>query len=96
MCTNIEYFGQDSERPPVADTTNSILRSYATIFFYPRDAMLAPVLAMTLCPCLCLSICLLQVGVLSKGMNGLIWFWLGGFFRPVLYTVLRTFRYLQK
>ena len=40
--------------------------------FYPRDALLARVLAMTLCPCLCLR--LPQVGVLSKGTDGLIWF----------------------
>ena len=39
---------------------------------YPRDAALARVLAMALC--LCLSVCLSQVSVLSKGMNGLIWF----------------------
>jgi len=43
----------------------------------------------------CLSVSLSQVGVLSKGMNGLIWFWHGGFFRPVLHCVLRKFRYLQ-
>jgi len=43
--------------------------------FYPRDAMLAPVLAMALCPCLsasvsvclsCLSVCLSKVGVTIK------------------------------
>jgi len=47
---------------------------------YPRDAMLARVLAvalrlsvcLSLCLCLSVSICLSQVGVLSKGMNGLI------------------------
>jgi len=38
MCTNIEYFGQDSERPPVADTTNSILRSYYTINLFGSRA----------------------------------------------------------
>jgi len=26
-CTNIVYFGQDTERPEKADTTNSILRT---------------------------------------------------------------------
>jgi len=40
--------------------------------FYPPDAMLARVLAMALCPCL--SVCLSQVSVLSKGMKGLICF----------------------
>jgi len=33
--------------------------------FFPRNAMLARVLAMTLC----LSVCLSQVGVLSKRLN---------------------------
>lgn len=28
MCTNIVYFGQDSDRHEGADTTNSILRTY--------------------------------------------------------------------
>jgi len=40
--------------------------------FYPRDAMLARVLAIALCLSVC--VCLSQVGVLSKGMNGLMWF----------------------
>ena len=34
--------------------------------------MLARVLAIALCPCL--SVCLPQVGVLSRGVNGLIYF----------------------
>ena len=42
--------------------------------FYPRDAMLAQVLATTSYPRLCLSVCLSQVGVLSKRMNELSWF----------------------
>jgi len=42
--------------------------------------MLARVLAMALCPCLSVSVCLSQVGVLSKGMNGLMCFWPGEFF----------------
>ena len=41
--------------------------------------------------CLCLS----QVGVLSKWMNGLIWFWYKGFFRPVLHCVLRNSRHVS-
>ena len=40
--------------------------------FYPRDAMLARVIAVDLC--LSVRVCLSQVGVLSKGMNGLICF----------------------
>ena len=35
--------------------------------FYPRDAILARVLAMAMCPCL--SVCLSQVSVLSKRMG---------------------------
>ena len=38
------------------------------VHFYPRDAMLARVLAMALCPCLS------EVGVLSKRMDGIICF----------------------
>ena len=46
--------------------------SRLSIYFHlcPRDAMLARVLAMALC----LSVCLSQVGVPPKAMNGLIWF----------------------
>jgi len=74
------------------------MRSYAnalfTYLFCRRDAMLARVLAMALC----LSVCLSQVGVLSKQMDEIICFFLvgGGFFRPVLHYLLRKFRYLQK
>ena len=55
--------------------------------------MLARVLAIVL---VCLSVCvhLSQVGVLSKGMNGLIWFWHGGFFDQS-YTVLSKFGYFE-
>ena len=46
--------------------------------FYQRDAMLARVLKLWPCVCLSvrpqLSVSLSQVGVLSKWMNGLIWF----------------------
>jgi len=40
--------------------------------FLPRDAMLARVTAMALC--LCLSVCLSQVGGLSKRLNESSWF----------------------
>jgi len=40
------------------------------VWFYPRDAMLARVLAMALCP----SVCLSQVGVLLKWLDGSSWF----------------------
>jgi len=58
--------------------------------FYPRDTMLAQILAVVLClsvclsVCLCICLCLSQVSVPSKGVNRLVWFWHGGFFRPVL------------
>ena len=45
----------------------------------------------------CLSVCLSQVGVLSKRVGGLSWFfWHVGFFQPVPHCGVRKFRYLQK
>ena len=41
-------------------------------FFYPRDAVQARILAMIMCLCPSVSVCLSQVGVLSKAVNGLI------------------------
>jgi len=76
---------------PATQFTDSCLDRFLWIF-YPRDAMLARVLA--LCPCL--SVCLSQVGVLSKGMNLLICFGHGGFFQPVLHCDLRKFGCVQK
>ena len=55
--------------------------------------MLVRVLAMALC--LCLSVCLSQVGVLSK-WSDLAGSWHVGFFRPILYCDVRKFRYVQK
>jgi len=52
--------------------------------FYARDARLARILAMALC------LCLSQLGVLSKCMDGSS-FWHVGFFQPIL----RKFGYLQ-
>ena len=73
--------------------------------FYLRDAMLARVLAMTLAVSVhvSLSVCLSvsvsvtsrRLGVLSKRMDRLICFLAWGFFRSVIYCVLRKFRYLQ-
>jgi len=45
-------------------------RCAAVFDFYRRDAMLARVLAVTMCP----SVCLSQVGVLSKWTDGSSWF----------------------
>ena len=61
----------------------------------PARAVLTRVLAwprVRLSVCLCLS----QVGVISKGIDGLTWFWHGGFFRPVLHCVIGKFRHLYK
>ena len=63
-----------------------------SLFTRAHDTMLARV-AMAQCLCLCLS----QVGVLSKWMDGSSWFLAYiGFFRPILHCVIRKFRYLQK
>jgi len=40
--------------------------------FYLCNTMLVRVLAKALCLSICVSLCVSQVGVLSKGMNGLI------------------------
>jgi len=48
----------------------TLLRILFRLQFLPRDVVLARVLAMALSVTLCLS----QVGVLSKEMNRLIWF----------------------
>ena len=53
---------------------------------YRRHAMLARV-AYHPRPCVCLSVCLSQVGVLSKRLNESSCFWHGNFFYPS-YTVL--------
>ena len=57
--------------------------------------MLARVLVMALCPCLSLSVCLLQVGVLSKWLNESSWFWHGSF-SPLSYTVLKEIQVSPK
>jgi len=46
--------------------------------------------------CLCLYLCLLQIGVLSKRLNESSWFWHGIFLPPILHCVKRKFGYLQK
>jgi len=60
--------------------------------FYPRDAMLARVLAMALC----LSVCVCRKSVFYR--NGwTIWpgFWHGSFLPPILHCVKRNLCYLQ-
>jgi len=52
--------------------------------FYSRDAMLARVLAVSLWPCVCLSVC---VGVLSKRMNESGWFFGAGASFDLSYTL---------
>ena len=56
--------------------------------FYPLDATLARVLAVCLSVCLSASVCLSQVGVLSKQMDESNWFWRGTSFH-LSYTVLK-------
>jgi len=56
--------------------------------FYPHDAMLVEVLAV--------AVCLSQVSVLSKGMDGVIWFWHVGFFQQVLHCVIRKIGHILK
>jgi len=54
---------------------------------------------MCVCPSVRLSVCLSQVGVLSKRMNESGWFLaceLPSRLPPVLHCVIRKFRYLQK
>ena len=67
--------------------------------FYPRDAMLARVLVMALSPSACLSVCLSvslpRVGVLSNGMNRLIWFVARELLSTSPAPCSRKFRYLQ-
>jgi len=60
----------------------------ALFTFYSLAAMLARVLAMALC--------LSHVGVLSKGMNRLIWFFVCGLLSTIPVCVLRKIGYLQK
>ena len=61
------------------------LCSSCTEIFYPRDAMLA---------CVCLSVCLSQVGLLSKRLNESSRFWHGNFLPAILHHVKRKFGYL--
>ena len=65
--------------------------------FYPRDAMLARVLVMTLCPCLSVCVCVCQKSVFYRNswMNR-AGFWRGSFLPPILHCVKRKFGYLQK
>jgi len=54
---------------------------------------------MTLCPSVCVCVCL-SVGhkwvFYRNGSAEQADFWHGGFFRPIIHCVLRKFRYLQK
>jgi len=76
----------------VSETNEQImeLANIATLCtFNPRDAMLARVLAMTLC--LAVSVCHnSQVGVLSKRLDELGWLLAGSFLRPILTVCIRN------
>jgi len=65
-----------------------MIKFTVSFIFYPRNIMLARVLSMAQ---LCLSVCLSQVGVLSKRLNELNWFWRGSFLSPILHCVKRKF-----
>ena len=43
--------------PEVAEVTTTTAATTTTVSFYPRDAMLARVLAMALCPSVCVCVC---------------------------------------
>ena len=60
--SNMDHTAVEYSQP----TTGFLTFLYLSIGFYPHDAMLARVLAMTLC--------LSQVGVLLKWLDGLSWF----------------------
>jgi len=65
--------------------------------YYPRDAVLARLLAIRPCVCPSVSVCLSQVGVLSKRLNESSWFLgMGASFPHILHSVIRKFGYLQK
>jgi len=58
--------------------------------FYQRDAMLARVLAVALCPCLsvCLSVCVCHKSVFCRnGWTNWAGFWHGSFFPPILHCM---------
>ena len=66
---------QNGDRTLTIDFVTSLQVSVLlNLNFYPRDAMIARVLAMALCPCLCVSVCLSQVGVLLKWLDRSRWF----------------------
>ena len=62
--SNVDHTAVEYSQP----TTGFLTFLYLSIGFCPNDAMLARVLAMTLC------LCLSQVGVLLKWLDGLSWF----------------------
>ena len=63
-------------RPPDARTVEPATTGKVDGLYrvYPRNAMLARVLAMARCLSVCLSVCLSQVGVLLKWLDGSSWF----------------------
>jgi len=71
----------------------------SSLHYYPRDAMLARVLAMALCLsvclCLCLSVCH-KSEFYRNGWTNRAGFWHGSFFPTFLHCVKRKFGYLQK
>jgi len=67
MCSHVAIYRKHTHRTCMETVVDGPL--ITTILCYPRDAMLAWVLAIS--PCL--SVCLSQVGVLWKGLNEPSW-----------------------
>jgi len=66
-------------------------------FYYPRDVMLARVLAMTLCPSVCLSVSVCHKSEFYRnGWANRAGFWRGSFLPTILHCAKRKFGYLQK
>ena len=66
------------------------------LYFYPRDAMLARVLAMALCPSVRLSVCHKSEFCRNGWTIELRVFFLEGFFRPILNCVVRKIQVSTK
>ena len=66
------------------------------LYFYPRDAMLARVLAIALCPSVRLSVCHKSEFCRNGWTTELRGFFLEGFFRPILNCVVRKIQVSTK
>jgi len=93
QCRSGVSFCRDSNPRQISPEHVALSRQISCfIGFYPRDAMLASVLAIALC----LSVCPSEVGVLSNRLEESNWFFSTRTFPPILLCVKRKFWYLQK